>query len=252
MGNKASRPARKLTKTIVGSGDVASNAASRVKLPTQELKDRFEKSASEPPANEIDANSKPPPQQQSELLPHTTANYAPQLNMPEGKDGMDPQADPNFINFINNLGRQIHSHSKPAADEANVRALKQLLNRKQLYEKGQDEVRAQMALPLENRTMIHPRTLTAILNALNDPNVPNEEILKDYQLDELFLRHMQRFSVAQNLVIIEEERRDDEIGPKVGQPVPRAATDPSMMDYNGQVDESVNSERLQKLRSRLE
>ncbi|KAM9914043.1 hypothetical protein OXX59_000498 [Metschnikowia pulcherrima] len=252
MGNKVSKPARKLTGTISHASDIAKPSTSRIQLPSKELKDRFENSASEP-ANEKVAKSSDSEVKKNDLSSRPGDSALSKENVPEGKDGMDPQADQNYINFINNLGRQIHSHSEGSnTEQVNVRALKQLLNRKNLYKKGQDEVKAQLESSSGARTMIHPRTLTGILYALNDPRVSRESVMKDYQVDADFMKNLERFKVAENVVIIEEQAKEDEIGPKVGQPVARAATDPSLMNENGSVSESVNQERLKELRSRLE
>ncbi|GEQ68413.1 hypothetical protein JCM33374_g2081 [Metschnikowia sp. JCM 33374] len=263
MGSQASKPARKLTGTLSRAGDIGKASAPRIQLPSQALKDRFENSGPEPSVPES-ANEKAPKTGDHTPKSPTSVNIGGSGNVsdrgiPEGKDGMDPQADQNFIKFINNLGRQIHSHSEgPQGEQVNVRALKQLLNRKQLYKKGQDEVKAQLESPSgsgtapKSRSMIHPRTLTAIIQALNDPRVSREDIVKDYSVDGSFLENMSRFKVAETLVIIEEDTKPDEIGPKVGHAVPRASTDPTLMNENGSVSETVNQDRLKELRSRLE
>lgn len=256
MGNKVSKPARKLTNTISNAGEVSKGAGLRIQLPSRELKERFENSGAEAtePANEKAPKSGDHAKTQSQNLgARADQSYISKNTIPEGKDGMDPQADQDFIKFINNLGRQIHSHSEgPKNEPVNVRALKQLLNRKQLYKKGQDEVKAQLEASPGSRSMIHPRTLTAIIYALNDPRVAREDILKGYQINADFLKNLDRFKVAEKVVIIEEVTKEDEIGPKLGQPVSRAASDPSLMDENGTVSESVSEKRMKELRSRLE
>lgn len=243
MGSKASKPARRLTKTIVNQENVAAAGRAHVQLPTQAMKDHFENPQEKP-------QEAPKPAQ----APATREFQGPSSTAgPEGKDGMDPQADQNYINFINNLGRQIHSHQKKALDqEGNIVALKQLLNRKKLYEKGQHEVKAQLGALTDLRTMVHPRTLTGVINALNDKRSTRENISKDYQVSEQFLDNMSRLKVAHNIVVIEETTKEDEIGPKMGQPAARAATEPSIIDYDGDMTETVNKDRLRELQKRLE
>lgn len=258
MGNKASRPARKLTKNIVNTGPVA--RTSQPHLPSQELKEKYEKRG----AVNVDQNNLETKETQgqgdshtdgtSQKLAHRNERISPQQPQgPEGRDGMDPTADKGFIDSINRLGRQIQSHTAAnPAEQFDVTALKQLLNRKTLYEKGQNEVKAQLESQQDARTMIHPRTLTAILNSINDHKASSEELMKDYQVGKAFLDNLSRFKVASNVVIIEEDRKDDEIGPKMGQPTARAAIEGSMIDYNGDMTELVNQERIKQLRKRLE
>lgn len=242
MGNKASRPARKLANTVTKTSPVT--RSSQAHLPSQELKDKYGNSAKE--AEQHSTSNK---DTTGDKVPEQTS---PRDSVPSGKDGMDPTADQAFINSINRLGRQIHSHtSRNPAEQLDVTALKQLLNRKSLYEKGQKEVKAQLDLESDSRSMIHPRTLTAILNALEHKAL-TEEIMKDYLVEKSFLENLGRFKVANNVVIIEEDRKDDEIGPKIGLPTAKAATQASMIDYDGDMTESVDTERIKKLRSRLE
>lgn len=254
MGNKASRPARKLTKHIVHADNTAA-APLRIHLPTQAMKDRFEH-----PEQAKTAKTEPQPKPEttgngSEVTGPSTgaANTLQTPGGPEGKDGADPQADQNYINFINNLGRQIHSQTASSpGQEHSVTALKQLLNRKKLYEKGQNEIEAQLGSTGETRSMLHPRTLTAVINALADKRTDQDAVCEDYQVDRAFLANLGRFRVADRIVVIEETTKEDEIGPKVGQAAARAATEPSMIDYNGDMAEEVNSDRLRELQRRLQ
>lgn len=266
MGNKASRPARKLTNTIVNNGGI--KRSSQPHLPTQEQISNFqnsqqnneinETSTARPESetstqNEADTTKPDSKSTRTEQLPGELLRNKSHLNSPEGRDGQDPTADKAFIDSISRLGRQIQLHTaRNPAEQLDVTALKQLLNRKALYEKGQNEVKAQLNSQQDTRTMIHPRTLTAILNAINEHKTSPDEVLKDYQVDQAFLQNLERFKVAQNMVILEEEHKDDEIGPKIGQPTARAASESSMIDYNGDMTERVNEDRLKKLRKRLE
>lgn len=239
MGSGVSKPNRQLKNIITKTGNVKSSQP-KVKLPSQKLKDQFE--------GTVPQGSDAPSYEQ------TQPNDSEMDAAPRGKDGMDPQADQGFIRMMNDLGKQIHSHNANHNQHIDVRALKQLLNRKQLHDQGQSEVKAQIDGSADRlaRTMVHPRTLTAIVNALNDANYPHAEIARDYDISQEFLQNMSRFQVANKVVIIEEHRKDDEIGPKVSQPMARAATESSMIDYDGEMSEIVNEERIRNLKKRLE
>lgn len=253
MGSSASRPARKLTKNIVNSDRVA--RSSQPRLPPQKLKEQYENQTLATETKETDQTATENPGQtgNSQQVAHRDFNQAHQNQGPEGRDGLDPTADQGFIDSINRLGRQVQTHTaRNPTEQLDVTALKQLLNRKTLYEKGQSEVKAQLESQQDSRTMIHPRTLTAILNAVHEHNTKPEEVMKDYQVGRDFLDNLSRFRVASNVVIIEEDRKDDEIGPKMGQPTARAASEGSMIDYNGEMSEAVNQERIKQLRKRLE
>lgn len=252
MGNKASRPARKLTNTIVHTGPVV--RSSQPHLPSQEEMLNLEQTSRARATKSEEQGKEQTEQPQQNANPgQLSRNENTDAQGPEGKDGMDPTADKAFIDSISMLGRQIQSHSaRNPAEQLDVTALKQLLNRKVLYEKGQNEVKAQLNAQQDTRTMIHPRTLTAILNAINEHKAAPLEVLKDYQVQEAFLENLSRFRVASNMVIIEEDHKDDEIGPKIGQPTARAASEGSMIDYNGDMTEAVNQDRIKQLRKRLE
>lgn len=252
MGNKASRPARKLTNTIVHTGPVV--RSSQPHLPSQEEMLNLEQTSRARATKSEEQGKEQTEQPQQNVNPgQLSRNENTDAQGPEGKDGMDPTADKAFIDSISMLGRQIQSHSaRNPAEQLDVTALKQLLNRKVLYEKGQNEVKAQLNAQQDTRTMIHPRTLTAILNAINEHKAAPLEVLKDYQVQEAFLENLSRFRVASNMVIIEEDHKDDEIGPKIGQPTARAASEGSMIDYNGDMTEAVNQDRIKQLRKRLE
>lgn len=258
MGNKVSKPARKLASSI-GKEDVGQVTHTKVRLPSQELRTRFEQTGGSFKTSEGQPTTEGPEviatPGSAALQQQPAQPGQPSVASDSGtRDGLDPQADRNFIDFILTLGRQIHSQSagsEVARDD--VAALKQLLNRKQLHEKGQTEVQLQLEASdlTVQRTMVHPRTVTAILHALKDQNAPVAEVSRDYQLDPRVMQDLDRFSVANHVVIIEEETKPDEIGPKKGQPRSRAATDPSLLDYDGEMSETVDKQRMEKLRSRL-
>lgn len=254
MGGSASKPARKLTKNIVNTDKIT--RSSRAHLPPQALKEQFEKSAAA--QAEAPEASKRSDKQQSEESQNKNQQVAPQQhrfqspagNNPPGKDGMDPTADQAFIDSISKLGRQIQSEDvKQPSQQLDVRALRQLLNRKTLYEKGQQEVKDQLdSLLNHQRTMIHPKTLLAILNAYHDEGVTNETVLKDYELSADFLQNLSRFKVAQNIVPLQEDTKEDEVGPRTEKDRVRAHE----TDEEHGIDGDVGNERLKELRKRLE
>lgn len=243
MGNTASR-ARKLNQ-IPAATTVA--RTSQARLPTQALKEQFARGPEKAQQSTEGLSDTKQSSKAPENTPgaHSLASTALPSNVPEGRDGMDPSADAAFINSINQLGRQIKSYTAQNTGQMDVRALKQLINRKRLYSEGQKEVEAQMSAEA-TRTMLHPRTLTAVLNAVRDGTTLPAEIAKDYQVEPGFLDHMARFRVADRIVVIEEQTKEDEIGPKASQPPVL------MMDYEGAMGEEANNGRLNELRKRLE
>ncbi|KAM3124403.1 hypothetical protein CJJ07_002057 [Candidozyma auris] len=252
MGSSASRPARKLTKNIVNTDKIS--RSSKAQLPPQSLRDKFEKSGEQAPQAEAQAKEQQQQQQQTpnNNLAHQSNRFqqSAQQNGPPGKDGMDPTADQAFIDSISKLGRQIRSEAAqtPGHQQLNVRALKQLRNRKALYEKGQKEVEDQLdSQQPHSRTMIHPKTLTAILNAYHDETVTDETLQKDYELSADFLQNLKRFKVAQNIVPLQEDTKEDEVGPRTEKDRVRVAeTD------EGAAEGDFEAERLKQLRKRLE
>lgn len=184
-------------------------------------------------------------------------------NVPEGKDGHDPQVSPEqekyFIDSITQLGKQVHSTSQTARSRPDSMALKQLQFRKSLFQKGQKELEQQKDPqgPMMGggangggsveRTMIHPRTLGAILKDLEDPRTTNSMILQDYQLSPDFLSGLERFKVASTVYIEPKEDKEGEIAPAVGE------TGKTLLDYDeaGEVGEKMDQRRVEKLKSRL-
>ncbi|CAG85494.1 DEHA2B12320p [Debaryomyces hansenii CBS767] len=290
MGNKASKPSRKLANTISKNANPNINRSSNVnQLPSEFLKEKYEqnaiqkelkaqqeKSTPDESLNQgdqmhiLNSNNEFDPkllnkklknsQQAKSQVPAQQQNQTPQ--MPEGKDGFDPHVgsyDQNFINSVTNLGKNIHSSRSASQINPNFSALTQLRNRKALYEKGQKEVETQMdphgpasaSHRGENkdviRTMIHPRTMGAILNDLRDPRVSKDGITLDYQLRPGFLEDLgSRFKVATTTQSLEEHTKDDEIAPK-------EAPNKSMMDFNenDELAETVDQNRLNELKGRL-
>lgn len=290
MGNKASKPSRKLANTISKNTNTNINRSSNInQLPSEFLKEKYEQNAIQKELKEhqkqftpdeslnqgdqmhiLNPNTKFDPKLLNKKLKNSqqTKPQAPALQksqppqMPEGKDGFDPHVgsyDQNFINSVTNLGKKIHSTTSDSQINPNFSALTQLKNRKTLYEKGQKELETQMdphgpasASQLgENkdaiRTMIHPRTMGAILNDLRDPRMTKDRITLDYQLRPGFLQELgSRFKVATTTQPLEEHTKDDEIAPK-------EAPSKSMMDFNenDELAESVDQNRLNALKSRL-
>lgn len=239
MGNKISKPARKLGKTVVSGEDLL--RLLRAKLPPQALRDQFERGETQQePAPEASQNAS---QKASQNTPQVSFDRQPQ-NAKPGKDGMDPSADQGFINSINRLGRQIETHSaRNPAEQHDVTALKQLHSRKQLFEKGEKELDSQKNDHASTRTMIHPKTLTAVLNALQDGSAA-EEVQKDYLVSADFLQNLKRFQAARNVVVLDEKIKEDEVGPK-NAPAGRRGDETLELDPEHQ-------ERLLRLRKRLE
>lgn len=304
MGNKASKPTRKLADTISKNAKPTVTRSSNInQLPSQSLKQQYEQhsiqeenhkalSGAIPLAPQDQTIGKTTPDESlNQAPPKTSYNQGkfdasflkkklnqneklspknePNVTLPDGKDGFDPQVgsqyNEEYVKSIFQLGKQIQSQSMDQKFDPNIPALKQLDNRKSLFEKGQQELQHQMdpdssaSGPKEQkevkRTMIHPRTLTAVLSDLKDSRVSNSTLAKDYQLHESFLSELgDRFTVATNTVIIEEEAKEGEIAPKIGA-IARAKAaadgDQLLMDYNGEVGERVNVERLKTLQSRL-
>lgn len=287
MGSKISKPTRKLGDTISKNANPKINRSSDVnQLPSQFLKEKYEQNAiqKELKSNKdyrtpdeslnqggdmhiLGSSTKFDPKYLNKKLKNSSKAPSqeenPTFQGPEGKDGFDPQVGANnqaFINSVSNLGKSIHSSDANTGINPNFASLKQLRNRKALYERGQKELEHQMdpygpasssTMNEQNeviRTMIHPRTLGAILNDLKDPRMTPERITQDYQLHSTFIRDLgTRFKVATTTKVIEEKTKDDEIAPKV---VP---VDKAMMDYgkNGDAAETVDKKRLKTLQSRL-
>lgn len=255
MGNKISKQ-RKLGDTISKATNI--NRSNINQLPSEQLKIQYEQNqqSSHPPPPTVDESLNQKPLNPSQI-PKFDAKYLSKKlkQTPEGKDGFDPQVEkefnPNFVNSINHLGKQIKSHDLKSNLNPNNIALKQLSNRKSLFEKGEKELESQMNQTDRSsikRSMIHPRTLTAILNDLQDSRVSKDQILKDYQLDDHFLNNLHnRFKVASNIVVIEEEASHDQIAPKNS----TKRFDDNLIDYNGQLNENLDKQKLKNLQNRL-
>ncbi|ODV76926.1 uncharacterized protein CANTADRAFT_8501 [Suhomyces tanzawaensis NRRL Y-17324] len=261
MGSGASKP-RKLAK----SAETAAKSVNRAtvnQLPPKSLHAKFEQNhinAELKKHDNVDESMNQNPTQSTyqsngfdpkllkKKLNQNTGLTKPEHNLPEGKDGFDPHEagtstyDNQYVSNINNLGRQIHSHTPQHASEHSL-ALKQLKHRKAIFEEGEKEVQSQMDKSSNGiRTMVHPHTLGAILNDIHDKRVDSERITLDYQLHSDFVKELgTRFKVASNTVIIEEKTKDDELGHKVA-PVSQ------MRDEGLDGDES---ERYKKLKDRI-
>lgn len=279
MGNRTSKPARKLGKEITKNLEPSFNRSEKINsLPSEALRKRFEQhrqqdkvSATRKSPNHDDVDSKAfelmndsLSQKHNHLKNEVGSvgknNLKPEL--PEGKDGFDPDIgsyDTNFVKSLKYLGKQIHSNTENATLNPDFSALKQLQKRKELYDRGQKELEIQKdphgpAVRDEKqdsnvqRTMVHPRTLSAILSDLKDPRTNEDEITVDYQLNKEFLRELgPRFSVASNHVPIEEDKKEDEISHRVDDP------GKSMLDAENPLerDEIMDSHKLQSIKKRL-
>ncbi|CCE81585.1 Piso0_002246 [Millerozyma farinosa CBS 7064] len=279
MGNRTSKPARKLGKEITKNLEPSFNRSEKVNpLPSEALRKRFEQ---QPQQEEVSAPSKSQNQagsstETAKSMNDTLSQKQNQLKnevgfvgknnveseLPEGKDGFDPDVgsyDASFVNSLKYLGKQIHSNTENATLNPEFSALKQLQKRKELYDRGQKEleiqkdphgpaVRDKKQDSNVQRTMVHPRTLSAILSDLKDPRTNDEGITLDYQLNKEFLRELgPRFSVASNHVPIEEDKKEDEISHQVEDP------GKSMLDVEDPLerDERMDSHKLQSIKKRL-
>lgn len=279
MGNRTSKPARKLGKEITKNLEPSFNRSEKVNpLPSEALRKRFEQ---QPQQEEVSAPLKSQNQadvdsEGAKLMNDTFSQKQNQLKnavgfvgknnveseLPEGKDGFDPDVgsyDASFVSSLKYLGKQIHSNTENATLNPEFSALKQLQKRKELYDRGQKEleiqkdphgpaVRDKKQDPNIQRTMVHPRTLSAILSDLKDPRTNDDGITLDYQLNKEFLRELgTRFSVASNHVPIEEDKKEDEISHQVEDP------GKSMLDVEDPLkrDERMDSHKLQSIKKRL-
>lgn len=282
MGLTTSKPTRKLTKTLADVTKTVNRSSDINQLPSSRLKQQFEDNYNK---QATDANPVPVPDESmnsQEFKLDPNASFDPSFlkkklkhnkeltrsqvktNLPEGKDGFDPHEagtstyDSQFVSSINSLGRQIQSHSASVHVNPNSNALKQLKFRKQLFEQGENELKSQKdpkesgnniaSTDIVSRTMVHPRTLGAILTDIRDPRIKNESIIKDYQLSPTFLHELgTRYKVCTNTVIIEEKTKEGEIGHKITPPTA------SVLDYNekGELADAEESERYKSLKKRI-
>ncbi|KAK6205208.1 uncharacterized protein RJT21DRAFT_117684 [Scheffersomyces amazonensis] len=292
MGSSVSKSgSRKLAKTVVSDSVAAkvNRSATVNQLPPTKLQQQFEQHSIEQELSRNGNNIQFDPKFLAKKLNKRSQTSSNSAVSPAGKDGQDPHfsgtstydnnnntlPSEDFIKSINRLGDQIHSTSmtSPANIEDSI-ALKQLKNRREMFKLGEEELLASKDpnyLTQEERevlhknekenggeiirTMVHPRTLVAILNDLNDPKINNSSIILDYQLHPNFLNELgTRFKVAKNTVILEDSVKEDEIGHKA-QPIIRATAikegeneNENELDYMGEV---IGDSRYKKLKSRI-
>ena len=179
---------------------------------------------------------------------------------PENKDGYDPDIGPDagFSLAVMRLGAQIHSKSENSPIDRNFSGILQLQSRKLQHEIGERENRTDLPPPPGGRTMVHPRTLGAILNDIKDPRTNSELVTADYGLHKDFLSQLGwRFQTAEVVLHEKEEAKDGEILVQDTAPSPNgtnfgnetAAT--HEMDADGHLKE-IDPERFQKLKLRLD
>lgn len=237
MGNSASKQ-RQLGLQISKGASETINRTKNLKLPPQELRQRFEdkrhetlgagskSSSNEHVGSSTNQTSSPSSQLgsstikfDSSILKRRLGNKNQnenQVELPEGKDGFDPQVegksnyDTDFVKSINDLGRQINSFEVKQNFDKNVLPLRQLNQRKSLFEAGEIEKNDSS----HHKSTIHPQTLSSILNDIHDPRMTNDKIIKNYNLDKNFINKLNRFRVAKTVVIMDEKTRGDEIGHK--------------------------------------
>lgn len=277
MGSSASKPARKFTGTLPKTA-VPVTRAKVNPLPSQKLKEQYEQRFLEEQnagaEESLRAHSLTQAEAQAKMEGSGTADGSfmsvsgaykkpdfdasflkkkLQAKVPEGKDGFDPLVEtafnPDFVQSISQLGRQIHAHDVRQKMDPNTVAVQQLSNRRALFQKGQQELDLQNEGSSKEgglRTMLHPRTLAAVINDVHDARFDELRITKDYQLSGDFLKTLgTRFRVAANVVAIEEDQKEDEVG---GTPKSGVSEGPSVLDGAG---ERVSQERLKELQLRL-
>ncbi|KAI5965516.1 hypothetical protein KGF57_000782 [Candida theae] len=178
---------------------------------------------------------------------------------PEGKDGGDPHEqgtstyDRGFIDSLNQLGKQIKTVEFNPTKDKNVAAIKQLQERKRLFELGEQEVKDQMTQNINHgkdgfKTMVHPQTLTAILRDIKDPRVDNQTIARDYQLKPDFLNNLgDVFQVPTTVRQFEEDTKADEVGHKTIPQQRRSIHEKQDETAN----ETVDGETYKRLQKRL-
>lgn len=185
-------------------------------------------------------------------------------NHPEGKDGLDPQMSPAqeklFIDSITLLGKQIHSSSETQRSDMDSMALRQLHFRKSVFQRGEKELellkdpQGSAASTKESacasdteRTMIHPRTLGAILTDLEDSRTTKAGIMEDYRVSSEFLDGLKRFKVATTVYVEPKEDKEGEIATQSEEP------GKTLLDYDGssEIGERMDLQRINKLKGRL-
>lgn len=230
MGNAGSKQ-RQLAKTISeGSSQAITRTKNLKQLPPQELRDKFEASSYHDPVK-LDITK--------------LKNKLEKRNVPEGKDGLDPQVegtstyDTDFVTSVNKLGRQINSFEMKQNFNENALPLKQLKFRKQLYQAGETN-----KLDDAVNVSVHPQTLASVINDLHDSRVSDDTIVKNYNVSPGFLEKLARFKVAKNVVVLEEKTKPDEIGHKVSSGRMTHTEDSAGEDY-------IDRKKLAKLKGRL-
>lgn len=262
MGNSASKTRRlasEVSKTANSGPVVRSNVN---QLPNEALKAQYLKHSTEPQELTTTSTSTPQPQ---DLTPDSKVSLGVSLSSetervvgPPGKDGHDPQElHKDFIQSVVDLGRQIHS-TDANGNASNALALRQLRNRKNLFNIGQKQLELQKQGKAVNSTMVNPHTLSAILDALAEANANTNSIAADYNVSPEFLALLgTRFSVARTFAPLQEATKEGQISSqnaeaKSALSVNQRSEQSLMMDPNDELAESVSSKRLQQLKSRLE
>lgn len=268
MGNKASKPARKLQDTVARGTKLDINKSGKVNtLPSQKLKDKFEQAHVQ--SVETERKEQSIGDKEEKIKHGVEDDHLGRSNesretisdraMPEGRDGFDPQGKPNnqgFLDAVTKLGKNINTVSDQSKFDLNSPAIRQLRRRKALYEQGQEEQKMQH-LPntvnpgdakASSRTMVNSTMLTSILDALQDHRMSNERIAEEYNLKPDFLSGLYpRFKVATNAVILEDKTDHSEISSRQA-PAQRYL---SLFDGKGKEPETINTERMQVYRNRL-
>lgn len=160
---------------------------------------------------------------------------------PPGKDGFDPQIegtstyDTDFVDSVTRLGRQVNLILVPQVN-ADALSLRQLNNRKQLWDKGETQKHNHDTAKL----LVNPQTLSAIVSDLRDGFAP-AKVADDYGLEPQMVDNLLRFSMAKTVVVMKEE-------PKKGELTHRAT---GLGRIEAEDNDRFDKERLKKLKLRI-
>lgn len=263
MGNSASK-SRTFAKEISENAPKAVKRSEAVnQLPPPEMRKRFEQSQQIDQSNSTQAQGnnqfdaaflkkKLSSKEASSQVPsgQVPSGQVSSGQVPSGKDGFDPHEagtstyNDQFLKSINQLGKQIHSHSVDPKKITDSLAVRQLQQRKNLFNQGKKEEESE-----SSKTMVSPKVLASILNDVNDPRVADDVIIRDYKLNPEFITKLgHRFKVAKNVVLMEEKVKEGEIGHKMHSPTSLSAQAEDKGADGMALDQM---ERYNKLKSRI-
>ncbi|KAG7191638.1 uncharacterized protein KQ657_002907 [Scheffersomyces spartinae] len=261
MGNSASKSRRlvsEVSKTAARKGPMVRSNVNQ--LPNEALKALYLKHSTESKDDADNINNSTTEQSKQQPISKdspSSIDDLPSIIHPPGKDGYDPQElHKDFIQSVVDLGRQIHS-TNVNGNGTNALPLRQLRNRKNLFKLGQQQLELQKQGKAVDSTMVNPHTLSAILEAIKEPDSNKESIAADYNVNIKFLELLgTRFSVPKTYVPLQEATKEGEISSQNAEAKSvLSATQRSeqhlMMNPNDELAENISSKRLNQLRSRL-